>query len=56
MCKAHRRKCLDVCVMQVAECNIDQRMVRAKLVVGRKRAFRRRHEGEVVKRWDIAKL
>ena len=54
--KAHRRKCLDVCVMRGADYNTYHRMVRAMLVVGRKRAFSRRHEGEFVKRWDISKL
>ena len=42
MRKAHRRKCLDVAVMRGADCNTDQRMVRLKLVVGKKRAFRRK--------------
>ena len=56
MKKVHRRKCLDVSVMREADCNTDHRMLRAKVVVGRKVYFRKKHNGAGVKRWDVAKL
>ena len=31
-------------------------MLKAKLVLGRKKAFRRSHGGEDIKRWDVARL
>ena len=34
----------------------DHRMVRLKLVVGKKRAFRRKRVNAGVRRWDVAKL
>ena len=56
MRKVHRRKCVDVSVMRGANCNTDHRMLRAKLVVGRKRALRRDRAGTGVRRWDVARL
>jgi hypothetical protein len=45
MWKTHRRRCLDVSVMCGADCNTDHRMLRAELVVGKKRWFREKHVG-----------
>ena len=42
--------------MQGADCNTDHKMLRAKVVVGRKVYFRKKHTGAGVKRWDVAKL
>ena len=56
MRKAHRRKCLDVAVVRGADCNTDHRMVRMKMIVGRKRAYRKERVNAGVKRWDVAKL
>ena len=41
MKKMHRRRCLDVSVMRGAYCNTDHRMLRVKVVVGKKKTFRR---------------
>ena len=41
MRQAHKRKCLDVSVMCGADCSKEHRMLRTKLVVGRRRYFRR---------------
>ena len=54
MRKRNRRKCLDVSVMRGADCNTDHRMLRAKIVVGGKKLFRRRVVA--VRRLDVAKL
>ena len=57
MRKRSRRKCLDVSVMRGADCNTDHRMLRTKVVVGRKKQFRRRAVPEVaVWRLDVTKL
>ena len=54
MRKEHRRKCLDVCVKRGTNCNTDDSMVRAKLVVGQSaRPFRRASGRAGVKRWDV---
>ena len=54
---AHRRKCLDVSVMRGADCNTDHRLSRAKVVIGRKKLFRRRDAtGTAVRRWNVMKL
>ncbi len=42
--------------MRGTDCNMDHRLVRMKLVVGRKRAFRRKRAGAGMKRWDVVKL
>ena len=56
MRKRTRRKCLDVSVMRGADCNSDHRMLRAKIVVGGKKLFRRRVVPEVaVRRWDVTR-
>ena len=48
---------MDVSMMRGgADCNTDHRMLRAKLVVEMKKAFRRNHRGEVLIRWNVAKL
>ena len=47
---------MDVAVMRGAECNTDHRMVRMKMILGRKRAFRREPANVGVKRWDAGKL
>jgi len=39
--QAHRRNCLDVSVMRGADCNTDHMMLRANVVVGRRRYFKR---------------
>ena len=41
MRQVHRRKCLDVSVMHGADYNTDHRRLKANLVVGRRRYFRR---------------
>ena len=56
MRQVHSRKCLDVSVMHGADCNTDHRMLRAKLVVGRRRYFRRCSGGAGVKRWNVSEL
>ena len=57
MRKRSWRKCLDVSVMRGADCNTDHKMLRAKVVVGRKKLFRRRDVPEVAVRiWNVAKL
>ena len=54
--QAHRRMCLDASVMRGAECNSDHRMLRVKLVVGRKKKYRKSCGGVGVRRWDVSKL
>lgn len=56
MKKSGRRKSLDVSVMRGADYNTDHRMLRVKLVIGKRREFRRECTGDGVKRWDVAKL
>lgn len=56
MRKADQRKCLDVSVLRGADCNTDHRMLRAKVMVGKRKLFRRRSGETTVKRWDVAKL
>ena len=41
MRQAHRRKCLDVSVMRGAEYNTDHRLMRVKVVIGKRKSFRR---------------
>ena len=53
----HRRRCLDVSMMQGAYCNTDHRMLRVKVVVGKKKLFRRTNAKERdVRRLDVTKL
>ena len=56
MRKSHRRGCLDVSVMRRADCNTDHRMLRMKLIVGRKRFYKRKCKESSVGRWDAARL
>ena len=56
MRKGHRRKCLDVSVMRGADCNTDHKLLRVKVVVGKKKSFSRDAAGTAVRRWDVSKL
>ena len=37
-------------------CNSDHRMLRDKVVVGKRKSFRRDAAGTAVRRWDVSKL
>ena len=51
-----RRRCLDASVVHRAGCNSDHRLLRAKIIVGKKRYFRRIHSTSSVKRWEVSSL
>ena len=42
--------------MRGADCNTDHRMIRMKLIVGRKRFYKRKCKESSVRRWDVARL
>ena len=42
--------------MRGADCNMDHRLLRVKLTVGRTRSFRRDCARASVRRWDVARL
>ena len=45
------------CVCNARHYNTDHRMLRAKVMIGRKKLFRRRDAaGTAVRRWDVMKL
>ena len=50
MRKGYKRKCLDVSVICGADCNTDHKMLRAKLVIGRKSTYKMKCEGADVQR------
>ena len=52
---SHRRRCLDVSVTRGADCNTDHRMIRMKLIVGRKSFYKRRCKESSMRRWDVAR-
>ena len=47
---------MDVSVMRGVECNTDHRMLRAKVVVEKKKSFSGDAAGTAVRRWDVSKL
>ena len=55
MRKAHCRRCLDVTVMHVAQCNTDHMMLKAKLQIGRK-TYRSGYKRSIVGKFDVSKL
>ena len=59
MKKMHKRRCLYVSETRGAYCNTDYRMLRVKVVVGKKQLFRRAKfnaKERVARRWDVTKL
>ena len=55
--KNMHRRCLHVCVMRGEYCGTDHRMLRVKVVVGKKKLFRRAYAKERdARRWDLTKL
>ena len=53
MKKNCQRRCLDAPVVHGAG---DHRLLRTKIIVGKKRYFRRIHSTSSVKRWDVSSL
>ena len=46
---------MDVSVMHGADCNTDHRILRAKVVVERRKYFRKDAAGTTVRRWGCGK-
>ena len=54
--QSHSRRCLDVSVMRGAECNTDHQLLRMKLLVGRRKMFRKGRVGSCIWKFDMTKL
>jgi len=50
------RKGLDVSVMCGAVCNSDHQLLRAKVMIGKKKYFRKTCPGPIMKKWNVSRL
>ena len=50
------RKCLYLSVMRGAICNTDHQLLRAKMMVGKKKCFRKACPGPIWKKWNVSHL